>query len=540
MRTNAVAFVMAAASILVPKVAADIDPIVIKGSKFFYKTNGTQFFMRGVAYQADVTNSSSSSYTDPLADSTSCARDIPYLTALKTNVIRVYAIDPSKNHEDCMNAFADAGIYVMSDLSSPDKSIDRDDPAWNDDLYTRYISVVDSLANYTNTLGFFAGNEVSNSKNTTDASAFVKAAVRDTKAYIKAKGYRALGIGYATSDDAEIRTHMADYFDCSSDTTNNIDFWGYNIYSWCDPSDFVTSGYKARTEEFANYSVPVFFSEYGCNTNGVRTWGETTTLFSSNMTDVWSGGIVYMYFETSNNYGLVSIVNEKVSTLADYSNLKKVMSTVSPSGVNSASYTATNSIAACPTTDGSWNAVASPLPPSPNKELCSCMWDSLSCTVKDSVGTEAYADMFDYVCGADSSPCDGITHNATTGKYGAHSMCNSTEQLGWVLNRYYSAQPSSVKASACSFSGSATLKSSSKATGACSSLMSQAGAVGTGSVTASPTAAGLGTASSASSSSKSTSTSAASSVHVSSTHLGGGSISIYGLVSAMCAAAFIL
>ena len=32
---------------------AQLDPIVIKGSKFFYKTNGTQFFMKGVAYQRE-------------------------------------------------------------------------------------------------------------------------------------------------------------------------------------------------------------------------------------------------------------------------------------------------------------------------------------------------------------------------------------------------------------------------------------------------------------------------------------------------------
>lgn len=318
MKGFGIATAIAAASMLVSKVAADVDPIVIKGSKFFYKTNGTQFFMRGVAYQEDVSNSTDSTYTDPLADASICSRDIPYLQALRTNTIRVYAIDPTKNHDDCMNMLADAGIYVVSDLSAPDQSINRNDPAWNDDLYERYVSVVDALANYTNTLGFFAGNEVSNSKNTTNASAFVKAAVRDTKAYIASKGYRPLGVGYATSDDSDIRVNMADYFDCSSDTALNIDFWGYNVYSWCDPSTYSTSGYEARTEEFESYSVPVFFAEYGCNAHRPRTWGEVDALYGDNMTKVWSGGIVYMYFETENEYGLVSITNNKVSTLGDY------------------------------------------------------------------------------------------------------------------------------------------------------------------------------------------------------------------------------
>ncbi|KAI5276899.1 hypothetical protein E4T47_00020 [Aureobasidium subglaciale] len=548
MKGFGIATAIAAASMLVSKVAADVDPIVIKGSKFFYKTNGTQFFMRGVAYQEDVQNTTDTSYTDPLADASICSRDIPYLQALRTNTIRVYAIDPTKNHDDCMNMLADAGIYVVSDLSAPDQSINRDDPAWNDDLYERYVSVVDALSNYTNTLGFFAGNEVSNSKNTTNASAFVKAAVRDTKAYIASKGYRQLGVGYATSDDSDIRVNMADYFDCSSDTALNIDFWGYNVYSWCDPSTYQESGYAARTEEFSTYSVPVFFAEYGCNTVRPRTWGEVAALYGDNMTEVWSGGIVYMYFETDNDYGLVSISNNKVSTLGDYSNLSKAMATVSPTGVNSASYTPTNTIASCPAIGTNWAAEASPLPPPPNKELCSCMFNSLSCTVKSSVDEEAYGDMFSYVCGASPSSCDGIAHNATTGTYGDYSMCNSTEQLGFVLDQYYSAQPSSQRASACGFSGSATLKSAVKATGVCSSLLAQAGTAGTGKVTASANT-GTGAAatggsgsggSSKASGSGSGSQGAASAISIQSVQIGGFTLGLSAFVAIFSGAAALL
>ena len=44
---------IAATALFASAVNADPDPIVIKGSKFFYKTNGTQFFIRGVDYQRE-------------------------------------------------------------------------------------------------------------------------------------------------------------------------------------------------------------------------------------------------------------------------------------------------------------------------------------------------------------------------------------------------------------------------------------------------------------------------------------------------------
>jgi hypothetical protein len=252
------------------------------------------------------TNASSTStntqYTDPLADATRCQQDIPLLKKLNTNTIRVYAVDPTKDHSKCMQMLVDNGIYVIADLSQPGLSINRDSPSWDDQLYARYTSVIDMFAPYNNVIGFFAGNEVSNNLTNTDASAYVKAAVRDMKSYIKQKKYRTMYVGYATNDDDKIRENMANYFNCG-DQSSAIDFWGYNIYSWCGDSSYTQSGYDQRVKEFAGYSVPSFFAEYGCNTVQPRKFTEVQALFGDQMTPVFSGGIVYMYFQEANDYG---------------------------------------------------------------------------------------------------------------------------------------------------------------------------------------------------------------------------------------------
>ena len=231
---------------------------------------------------------------------------MPVLRDLNTNTIRVYAIDPSKDHSQCMRMLQDAGIYVISDLSEPKLSINRDTPAWNEQLYARYTSVIDELSKYNNVIGFFAGNEVTNAVNNTQSTPFVKAAVRDMKTYIKKRNYRPMGVGYATNDDADIRQNLADYFSCGN-RDESIDFWGYNIYSWCGSSDYRTSGYADRTKAFADYPVPVFFAEYGCNQPKPRKFEDVQALYGKDMSPVWSGGIVYMYFQEDNDYGTVKI-----------------------------------------------------------------------------------------------------------------------------------------------------------------------------------------------------------------------------------------
>lgn len=455
--------------------ADDLPAIEVVGNKFFYSNNGSQFYIRGIAYQADTANETSgSTINDPLADYSSCSRDIPYLQELSTNVIRVYAVNTSLDHSECMNALNDAGIYVIADLSAPDESINRDSPSWDLDLYNRYTSVVDMFSNYTNVLGFFAGNEVTNNSTNTDASAFVKAAVRDTKSYIKSKNYRTIPVGYSSNDDSDTRVPMADYFACG-DSDERADFYGINMYEWCGDSTFETSGYADRTKDFANLTIPIFFSEYGCNAVQPREFTEVQALYGKNMTDVWSGGIVYMYFEESNDYGLVSIDGSDVKTLDDFNNYSKEIHSISPTSANTASYSATSTSLACPATDAYWDAATS-LPPTPNQNLCSCMNAALSCVVADSVSSDDYQDLFDYVCGEIS--CAGITANGTSGQYGSYSFCSAEEQLSFVLNLYYEAKGGTN--SNCDFSGSATLQTATTQAG-CASALSEIGSSGTNS-----------------------------------------------------------
>ena len=437
--------------------------------------------MRGVAYQQNYspngTTDSNASYTDPLADSNGCKRDLPYLQQIYTNVLRVYAIDPTQNHDDCMEMFAAAGIYVVADLGEPKVSIQSDDPEWNVELYRRYTSVVDSLSKYKNVIGFFAGNENVSAGNQTAAAAFVKAAVRDIKGYIAAQDYRStMGVGYATAD-VPTRDDLAAYFACEPGNSGNstqIDFWGYNVYSWCGDSNYAASSYGERYDFFHDYPVPVFFAEYGC-IEGVdggpthRPFTEVQVLYG-NMTDVFSGGIVYQWFMSENNYGLVELSDNdaSVSPYPDFTSLRSELASIKPTSTARSRYTPSNSAPACPTTGSSWLPVASPLPPPPNPQLCACMAASLECNI-DSTDDTKYSDVFDYICARDDGKyCTGIQHNATTGKFGAYGGCDAKDQLAFVANAYFA--DNGKQKSACDFNGMATTQKA-QTSGGCGALL---------------------------------------------------------------------
>jgi hypothetical protein len=186
-----------------------------------------------------------------------------------------------------------------------------------------------------------------------------------------------------------------------------------------------------------------------------------------------------------------------VTTNKDFENLSKQIAKATPSGVKMADYNPANTAAAaCPkVTAGSWEAQSSPLPPSANSNLCSCMLETLSCVVADNVAEKDYGDMFGFICGEKKGQyCSGINKNATSGPYGAYGMCSNKEQLSFAVNAYAKAV-----SGGCSFKGKATTKAAvaTPSASGCVSLLQAAGAQGTGVVSGAPRASGSGSAANA-------------------------------------------
>ncbi|KAG5438295.1 hypothetical protein PCANB_002783 [Pneumocystis canis] len=459
-----------------------VETIQRRGNFLFY-SNGERFFIKGIAYQPQPSLGSTKHYTDPLGDPKICSRDLPYFLDLGINTLRVYTVDPELDHTYCMNLFAESGIYVLLDLSEPRVSIISTNPSWDVILLYRYIKVIDSMINYPNLIGFFAGNEVVLDTQNTHAAAFVKAAIRDIKAYIKHKKYRNVLVGYAANDHHHTRIPSANYFACG-DSDSAADFFGINIYEWCEPTTYETSGYKDRVNDFSNFGIPLFFSEYGCNivngNLGVRTFKQIQYIYSRYMTSVFSGGIVYEWFQGENSYGLVDLLNDgTISPRKDYLNLKMQLNLLKSSPPDNLGDRPTFSSPQCPSINEYWSASTS-LPPVPNSELCSCASSASSCVAVSDITNKEMEDIFSYVCSKIS--CRAISKDGKAGVYGAYSVCNPIDQLNVILGLYHS---NFNDDSACNFKGT-TYPTEPRVSKTCSSLLRMVGPDGTGTITGPP------------------------------------------------------
>jgi len=105
-------------------------------------------------------------------------------------------------------------------------------------------------------------------------------------------------------------------------------------------------------------------SEYGCITNN-RTFEEVSALYNTEMTGVFSGGLVYEYSEEGNGYGLVTISGDTVTPNADYTYLSSAYAKqTNPSGNGGA--TSTSAATTCPTESSEWDVSGDALPAIPS------------------------------------------------------------------------------------------------------------------------------------------------------------------------------
>lgn len=148
------------------------------------------------------------------------------------------------------------------------------------------------------------------------------------KAYITHQIPRSIPVGYSNADHVEFRASLAEYLACGD--IGWVDFFAINSYQWCGDNTYSGSGYDVLVNDYQNYSLPIFFSEYGCNLVRPRIFQETTALYSEKMTGVFSGGLVYEFTQEPADYGIVEIAaNEKDASLLDeFDNLQKVTTAV--------------------------------------------------------------------------------------------------------------------------------------------------------------------------------------------------------------------
>ncbi|KAG7857686.1 hypothetical protein KL939_002942 [Ogataea angusta] len=271
--------------------------------------------------------------SDPLSDVSKCARDIVLFQTLGINTIRVYSINPDLDHDKCMTLLAAAGIYLVLDVNSPlpSQHLNRYEPwsTYNTDYLSHIFRTVEVFSGYNNTLAFFAGNEIVNDKLSAKVSpAYIKAVVRDLKDYISYQLPRKIPVGYSAADDLSYRVSLAKYLECYENSpSESVDFYGVNTYQWCGEQTFQSSGYNILVSDYQDYSIPIFFSEYGCNEVLPRQFTEVSSIYSSQMSSVFSGGLVYEFAQEPNNYGLVDYDKDgNVLLLSDFHAFKEQMS----------------------------------------------------------------------------------------------------------------------------------------------------------------------------------------------------------------------
>ncbi|EFP84791.2 uncharacterized protein PGTG_10262 [Puccinia graminis f. sp. tritici CRL 75-36-700-3] len=446
-------------------------PRITRVGRYLYDANGNRFYIKGVAFEAPKLPNvnrgglNRADLIDPLADINACNHAIKNFKRLKINTIRVYSYYPEIDHSACMNALEKSGIYVIADINPPlSGSINKASHTWDVDILTQYIHRIDSLRSFPNLLAFNIGNEVITNSEHLEAGPYIKARARDVKLYLKSVNSTAL-VSYASADGKKLSAELARFLSCNSGGPSaELDLFGVNNYRWCGDSNF-ESTHEELTLEFQGLTIAAFLSEFGClNPGKPRGWVEVTALFSTLMSDLWSGGVAYNYYPTAHGYGLVDNVEGKWIRNKDFENLSQRYHLVKPPNMPKLSSLVVPK-QKCASTNVNSFAITSVLPPQPNVEACNCLdHAAFSCQVRKDASPMVMSELLDSTCKAigNSIPpgsgegCGLISSSPNKGVYGILSACSSATRLNYAMTRYFI--NAGLDKKACDFSGNATVQ----------------------------------------------------------------------------------
>jgi hypothetical protein len=311
-------------------------PVEISGYKFFDAETGESVAWKGIDYYPRPNDgpynvNNYDFYTEEYRHI--WERDISYFKQLGVNGIRIYAVDPSKNHDLFMCALQQAGIYAIVGISAncEDCAITNDAPpsCYPDSLKTRGQFLINEFARYENVLGFSAGNEVElvTPTNLSLNAPCLKKFVRDMRSFIDScPSMRKIPVGLVVADINQAE-HAA-YYNCLTDPNDpyeNAEWYGINAYRHCNGKVTDISqaiGLRELGKFFQNSSIPVILTEFGCLNDGSfpemdgyesqRTFLQAKWLFEPEFHDIFSGGFVFEYSverintEITSNYPFTS------------------------------------------------------------------------------------------------------------------------------------------------------------------------------------------------------------------------------------------
>lgn len=280
-----------------------------------------RFFVKGVVYQANHSDDFSPGGRDLISDDrlAQLQHDVQLFQELDINTLLIYTIDPTKPHAKAMKLLEQAGIHVFITLATVKHCIHRHNPygTYNEELLTAFFQSIDAMASFPNVLGVLITEHLINNLDSERCAPVVRAVVRDLKQYMELKrrlcGQRPLPVGFGGGSYKYDRK-VVDYM-TAGDRDSCVDFWTCTGFQLAGKSIADMRGRDDLIEKYNGVNIPIVISEYGAGdtTKSPRTFAETPTLYSPEMTDVFSGGCVYQFWQGSNSYGLAQFEHNAIT-----------------------------------------------------------------------------------------------------------------------------------------------------------------------------------------------------------------------------------